>query len=180
MITGFITGVILVARPNESVQLISILLGVMVILLGAGAWVTYFTKFHTAYLAVLGTMAVVGGIILCVKYKSIISFVIFMFGIFVIVSGVVDFVSAIDARRNDLKSWLFSIVMSVALIILGLIVVVNPFNSVMLLTRLLGISLIAYAVADLIAFIQVRRVHKLTTIKDKNIDEIVIDETDIE
>lgn len=159
---GFIIGIILLVRPDESVEFISILCGATVIMLGVGAWISYFTKFRSTFLAILGTLAVVAGIILCVKYRSIISAVLFLFGIFVLVGGVVDLVSALEARKNDLKSWIISVVMAVITIVLGLLVIINPFNSVMALTRILGAGLIVYAVMDLITFIQIRKIVKFT------------------
>ena len=159
---GFIIGIILLVRPDESVEFISILCGATVIMLGVGAWISYFTKFRSTFLAILGTLAVVAGIILCVKYRSIISAVLFLFGIFVLVGGVVDLVSALEARKNDLKSWIISVVMAVIAIVLGLLVIINPFNSVMALTRILGAGLIVYAVMDLITFIQIRKMVKFT------------------
>lgn len=159
---GFIIGIILLVKPDESVEFISILCGATVIMLGVGAWISYFTKFRSTFLAILGTLAVVAGIILCVKYRSIISAVLFLFGIFVLVGGVVDLVSALEARKNDLKSWIISVVMAVIAIVLGLLVIINPFNSVMALTRILGAGLIVYAVMDLITFIQIRKMVKFT------------------
>lgn len=157
---GFIIGIVLLVRPDESVQFISILCGVTVIMLGIGAWISYFTKFKSIILAILGTLAIIAGIILCVRYRSIVSAVIFLFGVFVLVGGIVDLFSAIDAKRNDLKSWIVSIIMSAVTIILGLIVIINPFDSVMVLTQLLGAGLIVYAVMDLISFIQIRKIVK--------------------
>lgn len=159
---GFIIGIILLVKPDESVEFISILCGATVIMLGVGAWISYFTKFRSTFLAILGTLAVIAGIILCVKYRSIISAVLFLFGIFVLVGGVVDLVSALEARKNDLKSWIISVVMAVITIVLGLLVIINPFNSVMALTRILGAGLIVYAVMDLITFIQIRKMVKFT------------------
>ncbi len=180
IIAGMVIGIILIVKPNEAVSIVSILCGATIILLGAGAWVSYFAKFRSTLLAVLGTMAVVAGIVICVNYESIISAVIFLFGLFIIISGVVDLVSAIEARRNDLKSWILTLFSSAAIIILGLIVVVNPFDSIVLLTRLLGVGLVVYAVGDLISFIQINRIAKLTTVNEKDVDEIIIDEDDIE
>lgn len=157
---GFIIGIVLLVRPDETVQFISILCGVTVIMLGIGAWISYFTKFKSTILAILGTLAVIAGIILCVRYRSIVSAVIFLFGVFVLVGGIVDLISAIDAKRNNLKSWIVSVIMSAVTIILGLIVIINPFDSVMVLTQLLGAGLIVYAVMDLISFIQIRKIVK--------------------
>lgn len=167
---GFIIGIMLLFKPDATVQFISIMCGSTVILLGAGAWISYFTKTKSTILAILGTLTIIAGIILCVKYKSIISVVLFLFGIFIIVSGIVDFVSAIDAKKNDLKSWIISLIMAAATIILGLIVVINPFDSMMMLTRLLGVALIAYAVMDLISFVQVKKIIKYSLTEQIDVD----------
>lgn len=157
---GFLIGLLLLLRPDETVQFVSMMCGITVILLGVGAWISYFTKFKSTILAILGTLAVISGIILCVKYESIISTVLFLFGIFILVSGIVNFVSAIDAKRNELKSWIISLLMAGATIILGLLVIVNPFNSMLVLTRLLGAGLLVYAVMDLISFVQIKKIVK--------------------
>lgn len=180
MIAGLIIGAILIARPSEAVQLVCILFGATLILLGAGALISYFTKLKFTLLAILGALSIIAGIIVCVKYESIVSAVIFIFGLFVTVSGIVDFISSLDARKSNLKSWIFSLVMSIGVTIMGVIVLVNPFDSAVLLTRLLGLSLIIYAMLDLITFVQVRKMFKLKTVNLKGVDHIDIDEEDIE
>lgn len=163
VVAGLVIGIILLVKPSETVRLVSIMCGVTVILLGIGAWISYFSKWKSALLAVLGTLAIIAGIILCVKYESIISAVLFLFGLFVLVSGIVDLASAVEAKKFHFKSWIASLIISIATIVLGLLVVVNPFDSMLVLTRLLGISLIVYAVMDLIAFVQVKRIVKYST-----------------
>lgn len=180
MIASFITGIILIAKPEQSVQFICIIFGAVMILLGIGSLVSYFTKMKLTLLAVIGILTIIIGVMICVRYERLVSAVIFLFGLFVTVSGVVDFVSALDARKNNLKSWIFSLVMSIGVTILGLIVLINPFDSAILLTRLLGLSLLIYTVLDLITFIQVRKIFKLKTVKLDGVDEINIDNEDIE
>lgn len=180
MIAGLITGIILIAKPEQSVQFICIIFGAVLILLGIGSVISYFTKLKLTFLAVIGVILVIIGVMVCIRYERLVSAVIFLFGLFVTISGIVDFVSALDARKNNLKSWIFSIVMSVGVTILGIIVLVNPFDSAILLTRLLGLSLIIYAMLDLITLIQVRKIFKLKTVKLDGVDEINIDREDIE
>lgn len=180
MIASFITGIILIAKPEQSVQFICIIFGAVMILLGIGSLVSYFTKMKFTLLAVIGILTIIIGAMICVRYERLVSAVIFLFGLFVTVSGVVDFVSALDARKNNLKSWIFSLVMSIGVTILGLIVLINPFDSAILLTRLLGLSLLIYTMLDLITFIQVRKIFKLKTVKLDGVDEINIDDEDIE
>lgn len=172
IVAGLAIGILLLLQPGETVQLVSMLCGITIIILGVGAWISYFSKVKSTILAILGTLAIISGIILCVKYKSIISVVLFLFGIFILISGIVDFVSAIEAKRNDLKSWIVSLIMAVATIILGLLVIVNPFDSMLVITRLLGAGLIIYAVMDLISFIQIKKIVKYNLSEQIDVDAV--------
>lgn len=172
IVAGLAIGILLLLQPGETVQLVSMLCGITVIMLGVGAWISYFSKVKSTILAILGTLAIILGIILCVKYKSIISVVLFLFGIFILISGIVDFVSAIEAKRNDLKSWIVSLIMAAATIILGLLVIINPFDSMLVITRLLGAGLIIYAVMDLISFIQIKKIVKYNLSEQIDVDAV--------
>jgi uncharacterized membrane protein HdeD (DUF308 family) len=70
--------------------------------------------------------------------------------------------------------------MAVAIIVLGVVITVNPFSSVVLVTRLLGVGLLVYAIVDLIAFFQVKKVAKLKTVVDDEVVEVDISQEDIE
>ncbi len=152
-----VTGIVLLIRPEETVKFISILCGALLILLGIGAWASYFAKSKIFLLQILGTLSVIAGIVICVKYQSIISAVLFLFGLFILVSAVVDLFTSIRARTVFKRGWIVSFVISLITAVLGLLIVVNPFNSMMVLVRILGIGLIGYAVADLLAYIQVKK-----------------------
>lgn len=180
IIASVIIGIVLLIRPDEALQFVSLVCGITILLLGVGCWITFFAKNNSVFMAIMGTLALIVGIVVCVKYKSIISILLFIFGIFLIISGVIDFISAIDAKRNDMTSWVVSLIMSLVIIVAGIVVTVNPFSSIVFVTRLLGGALIVYAVMDLICFIQIRKIAKLTTVDDPGVDEVDITENDIE
>lgn len=177
---SLIIGLVLIIRPGETLQIVSLICGVSVILLGVAAWVLYFVKGNSMFMAILGTISLVAGIIVCVKYKSIITIVLLLFGAFLIVSGVVDLVSAVKAKKIGGVGWKLSLIMAAAMIILGIVVTVNPFTSMEMITRFLGVGLIYYAVMDLIAYFQIKKVAGLETVVDKDVTEINITKDDIE
>lgn len=176
-----VTGIVLLIRPEETVKFISILCGALLILLGIGAWASYFAKSKIFLLQILGTLSVIAGIVICVKYQSIISAVLFLFGLFILVSAVVDLFTSIRARTVFKRGWIVSFVISLITAVLGLLIVVNPFNSMMVLVRILGIGLIGYAVADLLAYIQVKKTFTAVqnTIEDMT-GEINVDAKEID
>lgn len=170
VIVSLLIGVVLIIRPGESLKLVSLLCGITVIALGIAALFSYFTKYKTTVLAVLGVISIIGGIIISVKYQALMSVIVFVFGLFILFSGVVDFFGAIDSKRNDIKSWIVSMALAVVTIIFGLLITVNPFSSVVALTRILGVGLIVYAVMDFISFIQIKKIAQMVITPEIDVD----------
>lgn len=160
IIASAVMGVVLLARPGETLYVVSMICGITMIALGVGALISYFVKDRNMLLIILAVISVIMGIIVCVKYKSIVSILLFLFGLFILISGIVDLITSIDVKRYGFGDWIVSFLMSLVTAVLGLLIVVNPFSSSLAVIRLLGISLLVYAVLDLIAFIQVKKVAK--------------------
>ncbi len=180
IVASLVIGLVLIIKPGETLQVVSLICGVSLILLGVAAWISYFVKDNAMFMAVLGTISLIAGIIVCVKYKSIITIMLLLFGAFLIVSGVIDLLSAVKAKKIGGEGWKVSIAMSAVMIIAGIIVTVNPFTSMEMITRFLGVGLLFYAVMDLIAFFQIKKIAGLETVIDKNVTEINITQDDIE
>lgn len=160
IISSAVMGIVLLARPGETLYVVSMICGITMIALGVGALISYFVKDRNMLLIILAVISVITGIIVCVKYKSIVSILLFLFGLFILISGIVDLITSIDVKRYGFGDWIVSFLMSLVTAVLGLLIVVNPFSSSLAVIRLLGISLLVYAVLDLIAFIQVKKVAK--------------------
>ena len=160
IIASAVMGIVLLARPGETLYVVSMICGITMIALGVGALISYFVKDRNMLLIILAVISVIMGIIVCVKYKSIVSILLFLFGLFILISGIVDLITSIDVKRYGFGDWIVSFLMSIVTAVLGLLIVVNPFSSSLAVIRLLGISLLVYAVLDLIAFIQVKKVAK--------------------
>lgn len=160
IIASAVMGIVLLARPGETLYVVSMICGITMIALGVGALISYLVKDRNMLLIILAVISVIMGIIVCVKYKSIVSILLFLFGLFILISGIVDLITSIDVKRYGFGDWIVSFLMSLVTAVLGLLIVVNPFSSSLAVIRLLGISLLVYAVLDLIAFIQVKKVAK--------------------
>lgn len=160
IISSAVMGIVLLARPGETLYVVSMICGITMIALGVGALISFFVKDRNMLLIILAVISVIMGIIVCVKYKSIVSILLFLFGLFILISGIVDLITSIDVKRYGFGDWIVSFLMSLVTAVLGLLIVVNPFSSSLAVIRLLGISLLVYAVLDLIAFIQVKKVAK--------------------
>ena len=175
IIASFVIGLVLLIWPNESITAVSILTGVTTILLGVTAWISYFTKEKSIILATAGTVCIIIGVIICAKYQSIIAILLFLFGIFITISGAVDLITSFYSRAGGLGTWGVSTVLSAAVLILGVVIMVNPLHTSQALVRLVGAGLIVYAIVDLVTFIQVKRVAKEIKEEFKNIEPPIVD-----
>lgn len=151
-----VMGIILLIYPEHSIKYISLAVGGVMIALGIFSVIRYFTKNKSSFLLTLGVLAMVCGVLVCAKYKTIVSLIEVLFGVFLLCSGVVDLVASIDAAAKKSRSWLLTLVLSVVSIIFGIISIIRPFTVSAVLVRFIGVGLLIYAVMDIISYLQFR------------------------
>lgn len=162
-----VIGLVLLIWPDKSIAAVSILCGAVLILLGVVAFISYFKNDKSTLLALLGAVSIIAGIIICVKYKSIIAIILFLFGLFITASGFVDLITSFFTKILNPAFLVISTMLSIATIILGIVIMVNPIESSETFIQIAGVGLIVYAVMDLFAFFEIKKFAK--NVKD-NID----------
>lgn len=158
IIVTAVLGVLLIAFPDKMIAYTSIVIGGCFIACGAAALINYAVKKNSKFPLVLGIIAVISGLIICMAYKQIVSVIIFFLGIFLLVGGIVDFANSIDVAVRRFRSWIFTIILSVASIALGILSIVNPFDTQNTIVQLIGGGLVLFAVLDLVTYLQVKKV----------------------
>lgn len=168
-------GLVLLIWPDKSISIVSIITGATMIVLGVAAWISFLAKEKSVLLASAGTVSLIVGIIVCVKYQSIIAILLFLFGMFITVSGAVDLITSFYSKSAGLGAWGVSSILSIAVLIFGIIIMVNPTKTSTALVRLAGVGLLVYAVVDLVSFIQVKKVAKEIKDEFKNIEPPIVE-----
>ena len=84
-----------------------------------------------------------GGIVVLAAPKFLISIVPFAVGVVVLVNGIVNLAQALDQRRMGYGRWSFSLALAVLTIVLGVLVICNPFSTMEMLVMAIGI-VVAY------------------------------------
>ena len=95
IIVSAIMGVLFIAFPSKCIQYISLVVGVSLIVTGIISVVSYIIERDTKLPLVLGTISLISGIIVCAKYRAIISIIVVILGIFILTSGIVDMATSI-------------------------------------------------------------------------------------
>lgn len=171
-IVSIIIGLAFVIFPSMSLKIICIIIGVLFILCGvvlcgmyffstsAGAGVLMFGEL------VFGVILAVFGIVICVKSQTFISIIQFVIGAFVLAEGIINFVRSIQIKLLGSGVGIFSLVCSIGVVILGIVLLIDPFESAKTFTVIVGISLMIYGVIDLITALKVSSLKKAEEVDD--------------
>lgn len=140
-------GVLLIAKPNETVGAISIILGVVFIAMGVLKLVEYYTaETKEDYLLTIALIAVIFGIIILFASDAILSLFRIILGVWIIAAGIMDFQTAIVWKQVKSPYWTATVLFSILMMFAGIIILVN--KDILLTT--MGVITVIYAVLDII------------------------------
>lgn len=178
IIVSAIMGVLFIAFPSKCIQYISLVVGVSLIVTGIISVVSYIVERDTKLPLVLGTISLICGIIVCAKYRAIISIIVVILGIFILTSGIVDMATSIRSIMLFRKSGWFTMLLSVITIVFGIVAITKSAQLTDGIVRFIGAALIVYSVLDLVTYIQVNS--KVKQVKDAvdSISDIEVEATE--
>ena len=97
-----------------------------------------------------GIMSVVVAVVFISKPNMIASIIPLILGVWILVNGVVKLQFSMNLRNYQNSNWTRSMVISGLSIVLGIVLILNPFKGAVVLTQIIGGFLIGYAVLDLL------------------------------
>jgi uncharacterized membrane protein HdeD (DUF308 family) len=158
----------------------SLAIGIALIIMGAVGIINYFAKKSSGFTLALGIIIFIVGIIVCAKYRAIISIIVVIFGIFILATGMFNFATGIKVIASSLVSGWVTLILSIATSIFGIIAITKSTELTETIVQFIGVSLIIYAILDIIAFVQVRKLAKSLSVDSDDIetDATIIEETD--
>ena len=157
VITGVLGG-LLVAFPDKMLAYTALFIGGAFAACGVFAILNYLSDKKSKLTLTLGIIAAFSGIVICLAYRQIMSVIVFFLGIFLLIGGIVDLVNSFYIAASRHRSWILTVILSIASIVLGIVSITNPFDTQNKIVQFIGAGLIVFAVLDLIAFIQVKKV----------------------
>ena len=126
---------------------------------------------------ITGITFAIAGLVMII-YPSLLKTVIaIMIGVVMIINSINKIEYAITLRDNKVKEWYVSMIFAIITLILGIFFVVNTWTVVKIVTKILGLIIIIYAILDIIETIFVKRKVKCVfTIVEEGKEIKVIDE----
>lgn len=149
-----VLGVILLLFPETTATTLCYAVGGAAIVIGAVSVCIYLFRdvsrntYRNDFVS--GLVSILLGIFIFYKVDLIISLIPFVLGIAVIISGFLKLQDCIDVRRMGYGSGLALFILAIINVVLGIVLVLNPFSTAILLFRIIGIGLIFSGISDLV------------------------------
>lgn len=128
------------------------LLGGVLIVVGAVSMIEYLLRdarqnyYHNDFL--VGLLCIfVGGIVLY-NVKLVINIMPTLLGLMVVISGISKLQDVIDMKRLECGNWIGMLILAIVNLILGIVLILNPFEAAMVMFKVLGIGLIVSGLTD--------------------------------
>lgn len=145
-----ILGIILIVRPEETIKVISYILGACFILVGIYKIIGYIQmkekndiyNYHLIY----GIMAIVIGLIAIIYSTTIGTVFRIIIGIWIIYSSVIRATSSLRLKALKSNMWIYTLILSIIMFGCGLYIALNEGTIIMTI----GILMLIYAVMDII------------------------------
>ena len=162
-------GVFLLMKPTTALNIVCYALGAVVLACAAVQFIRYFVVergvFQSQLTLISGIICLALGAFLILRSDIVVSILPIVFGLFVIFDSISRVQNALDLRRCGYSSWKSFLLLPVLSVVLGVIMILNPFGTMETLVMAIGIILIVEGSINLLSalytVLAVRRFAKL-------------------
>ncbi len=186
---GIVTGLVLLIWPDTMRDVIVCIIGVLFLVIGSVSFIIYLVSRKKAeksqessvrikdnFLAVNAVLSIIFGAVLIIIPNVFVGFLLVLLGIILVILGVGEIVTFISVHKQATIPW-YMYILPCIVAFCGIFLVFNPFESQILMFRLLGAGFLLYGLFELFATIKIRRKIKerLSKIYDDSVKELVED-----
>ncbi len=159
-------GIVLMAVPNFSINLLVRIGGILLIVFGAVKIVGYCSKdlYRLAFQFDLafGILLIALGVILLFRTDAMLHLICTLLGIFILADALLKIQTAIDAKEFGLTSWWMILTSAVVTGVVGFLLIFRPYESVNAIMMLIGLALLAEGILNLITVLTAVKILRKT------------------
>lgn len=152
----------LIFKPVQSLNLIMIALGVIVIFYGLIHAVSYFSAPKEykifSFELVQGVLFIVLGMVIVLNPSLINSFLTYILGAWIMIQSIIKIQLAFNIKTAESRNWIWMLILAVVSFLLGIVVIINPFATIATITTICGIILFVSEIMNIIEAIFVMKI----------------------
>ena len=156
-------GLVMIIWPEISALAVCYIMGVLCVVVGIGLLIRYFNiglaGIFFRFDLIMGICSILLGILLFVQPAGALVFLPIALGVYIITSSIFCIQLSTEFRRMG-GSWALSLVYGIAGIILGVLLILNPFAGATALMIYAGISLVVISIQSIYLIVCISRAIK--------------------
>ena len=156
-------GLVMIIWPEISALAVCYIMGVLCVVVGIGLLIRYFNiglaGIFFRFDLILGICSILLGILLFVQPAGALVFLPIALGIYIVTSSIFCIQLSTEFRRMG-GSWALSLVYGIAGIILGVLLILNPFAGASALMIYAGVSLVIISIQSIYLIVCISRAIK--------------------
>lgn len=159
-----VIGLFLFFKAASTLEIISYILGGFIIALGIAAFIRYFKykeeertfRFDIVY----GIISTLAGIILICNPHALAKIIPIILGIWITINSALKIQMAFSLKSYQNSMWTGTLIVGLITLLCGIILIFNPFEGAVVITKVIGIILILYAILDIVSSYMVNKTIK--------------------
>ena len=159
---SIVLGIVLILYKSQAARIFVMVCGYGLLALGIYYTILYFARRSRIAMLqmelLLGIILLLLGIWMVTKTDSVILLIQYVMGAVVVVHGAVDLQASINIRRAGFEKWWVSLLLSAVTLLLGVLIILNPFSALDALLILIGIVLVFDGISDLYIILRISKV----------------------
>ncbi len=171
-----VLGILLVFASEATIAAISYIIGGFLIIVGLTALFNFFfSKRNDSFMElniIYGIVTIIAGVFIIVNPYAIGKFIPFVIGIAIVISSAMKMQYAFQLKNAGNHLWKATMIISIITTLCGIILLFNPFAGAVILTKVIGIFIMLYALLDLFSTYTIR---KSVIVVDQRIEKDVIE-----
>lgn len=148
-----VMGIALIIRPDFFTRVVGLVVGGVITAMGAVALLRYFIRTKTdpnnASGLISGVILVLAGVFVMVRPDFIPKVIAFVFGAYMLISGITNIQGAFALKKNNSTRWIKAMVSAVLTTLAGLMLVINPILLADVTFRLMGVCLLISGMSNI-------------------------------
>lgn len=154
-------GIFLLVKPKLANSLIGYVVGAFILFTGILSLISYFnSKNQLRFMGlelVYGIITIIAGILIIFNPLAITSFLTIGIGIWMIINACMKINRAMILKKYKEETWSIILCTGILVLICGLLLIFNPFTSTMVVTQVIGVFIIIYAILDSLHWLLVKK-----------------------
>ena len=175
-------GILLIFKSEVTIVTISYIIGALLIAIGVLAELKNLKDNDSINKndmdIIYGVVCIILGIIIINNPEAIASIIPLVVGVIIVANSAVKLQYSLELKKEQNDLWISTFVLSIVMVICGVVLLFNPFTGAVILTKIVGIFILIYAVLDLVStfFIKntLKKIHE--AIKEEIPDAKIVEE----